>query len=443
MNTLVKHIRDAAQEHGLTSQPVVVAVSGGRDSMLLLHLLRQLPIQLIVAHVNYGLREEASAEDALFVAAYCERHGLRFELLNLSGQYNPSLGNLQAWARNQRYNFFNQLRQQYGAGAIAVAHHHEDQAETILYQFLRGGGLAAIRGMYDWKNGIWRPLLGVQHSEMSRLVREEGIEFRQDESNFKNTYTRNRIRNKVSPLLNEIAPGWQHQLTARGHMISEVEQYMHEVVLYDRTWYKEVDSDHYIIDLSALNRLPLMRYRLWQFLDSLAFSASCYEEIWNLLSTGSGRFFENKKWHVLREREHIRIVPRLREIEDRVLSLELPKEPITIGQWRVSVALFDDVQSRLSSDVVALRLSSLLFPIAIRKPQEGDRIQPFGMEGTKLVSRVLISKKMEQFEKSSVKVWSSDQMIYWIEGLVVNEQCRAQRGDRVLLIEKMHDNETF
>jgi tRNA(Ile)-lysidine synthase len=218
---------------------------------------------------------------------------------------------------------------------------------------------------------------------------------------------------------------------------------MHEVVLADRTWYKEVDSDHYIIDLSAMNRLPLMRYRLWHFLDSLSFSASCYEEIWNLLSASSGRFFENKKWHVLREREHIRIVARLREIEDRVLSLELPEEPIMIGQWQVSVALFDDVQSRLSLDVVALRLSSLSFPIAIRKPQEGDRIQPFGMEGTKLVSRVLIGKKMEQFEKSSVKVWSSDQMIYWIEGLVVSEQCRAQQGDRVLLIEKIHDNETF
>jgi tRNA(Ile)-lysidine synthase len=443
LKALLKHIEGAAQELGLTSRPIVVAVSGGRDSMLLLHALRHLPIQLIVAHVNYGFREKASEQDAAFVSAYCEKHALRFELLNLSGQYTPSLGNLQAWARNQRYAFFNQLRQQFEAAAIAVAHHHEDQAETILHQFLRGGGLASMRGMHDWKSGIWRPLLGLDQTEMSRLVREEGIAFRQDASNLKNTYTRNRIRNQVSPLLNEIAPGWQHQLTARGRWMSEVEQYLNEAVLSDRTWCKEIESNHYLIDLNALKGLPLMRYRLWHFLDSLAFSAACFEEILSLVSASNGRFFENKTWRVLREREHIRIVAWSHESEDSVFSLSLPEDPITVGQWRVSVRLFEEVQSRLSSHAVALRLSSLSFPIEIRNPQEGDRIQPFGMKGSKLVSRVLIGKKMEQYDKARVKVWTFGSMIYWLDGLMVSEQCRAQQGDPVLWIEKIDDNETF
>lgn len=428
------HIAQDLNTYALVGRSVVVGVSGGRDSMLLLHYLHRLPIRLIVAHVNYGLRGAASAADENVVRSYCVEHDLTLEVYRVQPNEMGETS-IQASARNIRYRFFEALMQQYEAAAVAIAHHQDDQLETILFQFLRGGGLASLRGMHRIADGIWRPLLDMTRTQIDEQVALLQVPYRDDASNFSDEYSRNGLRLRVIPELNALVPQWQGALLQRASIIQEVEEFIATKASRPSDWLKEESDGSYRLNMSEVLAMPLPYYSLWSWTSRLGLPSTAPSTIVQLWHAKTGAVVEFNGWRILKERNCLRVVPQLKR-EEEVHCIALEDLPCDVRSWRIELNQFEHVKNEMSEDLIVMKLESMQWPLEIRGPQMEDEIQPFGMKGHKRVSRLLIQKKVERQDKPHIRLWTHGKTVYWVEGLVVSELCRATDGDEVVVIKK-------
>lgn len=421
-------------EYELTGKTVVVGVSGGRDSMFLLHCLHRLPLRLIVAHVNYGLRGEESKADEQLVRAYCAANEIAFEVYQVQPDEIGETS-IQAAARRIRYRFFQALKQQYSAAAIAIAHHQDDQLETILFQFLRGGGLASLRGMRRMAEGIWRPLLAMTRTHIDEQIALFQVPFRDDSSNFSDDYSRNRLRRRLIPELDSIVPQWQGALLQRASIIQEVEEFIASKASAPADWLTAETDGSYRLHMERLFGLSLPHYSLWSWTSQIGLPSTAPSTFVQLWHSKTGAHAEFKDWRLLKERDCLRLVPKL-ESEEEVRHIALEDLPCDVGSWRIELNQFEGVKGQLSKDVVVMKLEAIQWPLEIRSAQSGDEIQPFGMAGHKRVSRLLIQQKVEQHDKQRIRLWTHGKTIYWVEGIAVSELCRATEGDAVVVMRK-------
>lgn len=231
LSGLQQRVQHAIRQYALCTPDdcLIVAVSGGADSVALLDLLATLPgyhLKLVVAHLNHQLRDEASDADEQFVQTLAERYGCpcvvsRCDVRQLAQQAGQSL---EEAGRNARYDFFEATRQQYSAAAIAVAHHHNDQAETLLHRLIRGSGTTGLSAMAPRnQNKVIRPLLTISRQELRCYLTQRNLDFREDASNRDQTFLRNRIRHELLPLLDSYTPGMASRLTATAQLLAEDE----------------------------------------------------------------------------------------------------------------------------------------------------------------------------------------------------------------------------
>jgi tRNA(Ile)-lysidine synthase len=436
------HILQSIHTHGLQGNVIIVGVSGGKDSMLLLHLLQKMPLQLIVAHVNYGLRGDESDNETAFVQNYCDQHQLLLEM------YHPNVSNkdtgIQEWARNERYRFFSALKIKHDARAIAVAHHLQDQAETVFFHFMRGGGLKSISGMAPFENGVWRPLLSCPLPQLQAYITQEKLAFCEDSSNASTAYSRNFIRHDLAGRLDQLFPNWAHRITQRGVILQELHSAL--AVLCDQQegeWLK-VEHHRVLLNIHKWEKMTMRHYRLWYFLDKNGFGSGLHEQIALLTQSAIGSKLELGEWCIWRERAGL-VLERAGNYEMEALEIQNAAAMAGLLRgWHITRTKYATVAPLLDGkERVALRCAALQFPITIRQAQTGDRMQPFGMTGHKLVSKIFISKKIEQKDKGQFPVWCHGKEIYWLETLVVGEQCRAKEEDDVYFIEKRRMAETL
>ncbi|MEN9640688.1 MAG: tRNA lysidine(34) synthetase TilS [Bacteroidota bacterium] len=438
MKSSTDHIARDLVVYGLQGQTIIVGVSGGRDSMLLLHYLKQLPLKLIVAHVNYRLRAEDSDADEFLVRAFCSKHQLQIEVYHVAPEELDNTS-IQEQARKIRYTFFDTLRQNHEAIGVAIAHHQDDQLETILFQFLRGGGLASMRGMQRYLAGIWRPLLHMNREQINEQIELHQIQFRDDATNYTNHYTRNRLRHNVVPELDACVPQWRGSLLQRAEILQEVEAFLQANMGDQDKWLTSLPNGEFRLDISVLLSEPLPQYRLWSWAVQLGLPATTAATILHLWQSKTGASKELKTWRFYKERAGVRLVP-ITIQDGEVKHLELADLPCEIGDWYVDLADYNKERDRLSATSIVMKLDAIQWPLQIRPSQMEDEIQPFGMSGHKRVARLLIQKKVEQHDKQHVRVWAHGHRVYWVEGLVLSELCRAEDGDRVLMIRKNHDD---
>ncbi|MDF2379024.1 MAG: tRNA lysidine(34) synthetase TilS [Candidatus Gracilibacteria bacterium] len=187
------------------TKPLIIAVSGGADSVALIHMMEKLKFECVVAHVNHQLRD-MSTDDAQFVEKLADDYGMTFELKTVDIQALADGENLEAIGRQERYKFFRELVEKYQAQAIVTAHHADDQVETVLMNMVRGCGLDGLAGMSEYGRGLWRPLLSVGKDELLKYCEDQGLSFREDESNQDERFRRNYLRKQVVPSLKELNP---------------------------------------------------------------------------------------------------------------------------------------------------------------------------------------------------------------------------------------------
>jgi tRNA(Ile)-lysidine synthase len=290
-------------------EKVVVTCSGGADSIFLLHILNKLGFDCIVAHCNFHLRGEESDRDENFVREFCKRENITLHVQHFDTKQFATENKLsiEMAARELRYNWFEEIRKEYNASAIAVAHHSDDSIETILLNLLRGTGLKGICGIRPKNGYIVRPLLCVNRKEIEDYLHEQGIEYIVDSTNLENEYTRNKIRNIVMPILREINPQIDSVMLSNAENFSAAESIYKEVIEKEKSSAVKTTDDSYIVDLKVVEKFAEPFTLLYECLKDFSFHPATIKTM--LTAEGNTTFKTGK--HVARK-EKSKFIVRVR-----------------------------------------------------------------------------------------------------------------------------------
>jgi tRNA(Ile)-lysidine synthase len=405
MRDLVEHINSVLRAH--TAKKVIVACSAGLDSTVLFHACSQLNLPLELAHVNYQLRGEDSEMDAEFVQQLANSYHTRFHLKRIDlNQYLTHGGNLQKYARDLRYEFFDTLTRNQEDCYVLLAHHKEDQTETFFMNLARNSGIMGLSAMPVQRDNIIRPLLDISKEELRAYALRNSISWREDASNATLKYTRNQWRHKVLPELRKSLPSLdesvQHLVKAFQRTQTEIESKVAQIVSEIYRFQKL--SLEQFQEMSTSERIELCRQigqpfgilHTWEKLEhkgtgiDLVKHPNCpYHRI----------VLDDKCFTFLSE--ELKPLPSLRIETISELPKFFTKDVLFIDHHRVSGALH------------------------VRKPQPGDRIAPIGMKGTRLISDVVSDAKLDSLQKKNFVIVSDDEHILWVPGLCVGRHAVA------------------
>ena len=409
-------------EHRLLEQgdKVLVAISGGADSVALLVVLQRLGYNCEAIHCNFHLRGEESNRDEQFTKELCERlgvvlHTVHFDTKEYAQEKRISI---EMAAREQRYAAFEEHRLTTGAKAIAVAHHRDDSAETMLLNLTRGTGIKGLRGIQPRNGFIIRPLLCVGRDEITEYLEWRGEKYVTDSTNLTSDYTRNKIRLEVIPKLAEINPSILATLAATAQRISDAEKiYSHAI----KEAVKRVMQGD-IISIEKLGKEIAPATVLHEILSPLGFNSAQIENIALSMNSKGSKQFHAAAWSVIKDRGQLMIVAKTSvDREERVLPQE-GTVVTTYGTLTITHAAFNGEIPR-ERNVACIDADRVCLPLTLRNTRQGDRFAPFGMRGTKLVSDYLTDRKKSIVEKQTQLV-ITDAMgnIVWL----VNERPAAQ-----------------
>ena len=436
---------------------VIMGVSAGVDSMVLLHLLnafrQEFDLFLIVAHIHHGLRPVESEKEAELVQKESVRFGLPFEY----GQFNvkefrESEGfSLQDAARRIRFQFFHDLLKKYGGGKIALGHNADDQVETVLLRLLRGSGLKGLKGMLPIREKrVIRPLLEVRREEIETYAQENGIPYLLDSSNLKKNYLRNRLRINLIPLIEkEYQPGFRKAMIRTSTILREENDYLERGAeeTYQKIAYEE--EGQITFKFSAYQSLhKAIQWRVIQkVLERMEDGLKIDEGEWSdvnliyrrlqqppaslLLELSHGLCLEKRYDRVFLRKERLRTIPPFEvelHIPGRTYIREIEREVVVEErEWSESMRPDD------SRKVALLDFHSLCFPLRMRNFRPGDRFQPLGTKGTQKLKEYFIDHKIPKFERPSIPLLISGEMIAWIVGYRIDERVKITGKTQKLL----------
>jgi tRNA(Ile)-lysidine synthase len=402
---------------GAANRFVLAAVSGGADSVVMLHLLHTHGVKCAVAHVNYKLRGEESDGDAEFVRSLAAEYDMPF-YLHECGSHELH-GSLQSTAREIRYTFFQRIARQNGCTSIATAHHFNDSAETLLLQLARGTGIDGAAGIRDKQGNVIRPLLQFTREEIEQYASEHQLAWRTDSSNLTDNYTRNRIRHHVLPELLNAVPqgreGLQHSL----HLLGETQQLIAHAAHTFAQAHTRTHDNHYYISTEALLQQPAPALILHHLLKNHGVPGWATAPAVQLLHTETGTQFYAAHYIFTRNRTEIAVS--LTEIpEPATYSLQPENLPAFFKTENVSH------ENPFSNNPwqIALDAEKLQWPLTLRPWQTGENMQPLGMKNRKNISDILTDAHWPSHLRKRTMVVLSGEEIIWIPGCRMSEKVR-------------------
>ncbi|MDR1516958.1 MAG: tRNA lysidine(34) synthetase TilS [Dysgonamonadaceae bacterium] len=414
---------------------VVVGLSGGADSMALLDVLTLLDYRCIAAHCNFHLRGEESDGDDAFVKNWCKATDTEFTSIDFdTRQYAADKKiSIEMAARELRYAWFEIVRRQYDADALAVAHHRDDSVETVLLNLIRGTGIRGLSGIVARNGKIVRPMLAVTRQEILQYVKEREIPFRSDSSNEQDVYLRNAIRLNVIPLLETLNPSVKEAIFRTSQNVGEAEKiYTEEIVRL-----KQAVFDGEKINISALRKTPSPTSLLFEILSPLGFTPSVIEDVSQSVEASSGKQFFSDKYRLIKDREAF-ILSEIDLKTDEEKQYPIPestKEIIYPIHLKISKNRAD-VLIKKEPRCLYADADKLSFPLKLRRWQPGDWFVPFGMRGKKKLSDYFTDRKFSLADKENAWVLVSGDDIVWIVGERADERFRVgEDTKRVLAIE--------
>ena len=398
----------------LMGRKLLLATSGGIDSMVLLHLCQQSQLDIRVAHCNFKLRAEESDEEEQFVTSECEKLGVlvfvnHFDTKKFADEQKLSI---QVIARNLRYDWFNTLLIKNDYDYILTAHHLDDSLETFLINFTRGSGLDGLTGIPTQNGNIIRSLLIFSRNEIESYAKENNINWREDSSNTSDKYLRNKLRHNVIPLLKELNPAL---LDSFENTISHLKQALSMVDDASRIVYRKVVSDVNFqkrINLSELKQLPNYQAYLHEWLEAFGFTD--WASINALVTAQSGKQIHSANYTVLKDRDELIIFQKQKTEEIEKFLIESGQKEVKFP-LKMSFCSVDESCVQTTNTIFVDEMT-LQFPLEIRKWQEGDWFYPQGMKGKKKLSKFFKDEKFSLIDKSQIWLLCSDNQIVWIIG---------------------------
>lgn len=439
-------------------RPVLLAISGGMDSMVLAQLLQEAIVPAIWVHCNFHLRGAESDRDEAFVRDSAARLGVPlivkdFETKQMAARWKMSI---EETARKLRYDFFNELLQneekfrEQGQLPLTVprpaflmtAHHGNDQVETLLLNFFRGCGISGLHGIPVKNKKILRPLLGFKRTQLEDYARSGSMQWVEDSSNQSTAYTRNFLRHTIIPSLKTVYPAIEDNLLANIQRFGQAETLYQKGLAQYKRRLMNFQGGHLQLSVLLLQKSGIAATLLWEVLKDYGFGFRQIPEIEKLLKADSGAYQDNaaKDYRILRNRAHL-VLSSLKKETAAVLVLEKQMDHIDFPQGCLTIKAQQGGHFELLTDPRVAQLDSrlLVFPLLLRKWKPGDYFYPLGMRKKKKIARFLIDSKLGMHEKEQVWVVESQGRIVWVVGLRLDDRFKITAATKNILKLKLDD----
>lgn len=410
-----------------TDASIIVGLSGGMDSMALLDMLTLLGYRCVAAHCNFHLRGEESDRDEAFVKRWCKSVDVPFVSIGFdTRQYaSDKKISIEMAARDLRYHWFEMMRVQYHAEAIAVAHHRDDSVETVLLNLIRGTGIRGLTGISPKNNRVVRPLLCLSREEISQYIAGRGIPYVMDSTNNDDHFLRNKLRLHIIPGLEELNPSVKDAIYRTALQVAEAEK------VYDASVKESIghvfQQDR--IDIRMLRRTPSPLSVLFELLQPLGFGPSTIRDICKSMDAGPGKIFFAAPYRVIKDRDYF-LVDKIPAVtgNDRSFQIELQTEEMSTPLHLTFRTLSVPVDIRRDQRFLYADWDLLKFPLILRKWRQGDWFIPFGMKGKKKLSDYFTDRKFSLKDKEDVWVLLSEEDIVWVVGERPDDRFRVTKN---------------
>lgn len=422
---------------------MLVALSGGPDSVALLRMLIDKGFKVEAAHCNFHLRGAESDRDEAFCKALCEKLGVKLHTAHFDTKEFAQLRgiSIEMAARDLRYRWFAQLARDTNAEGVCVAHHSDDQVETILLNLLRGTGLKGLLGMRR-RNGIFlRPLLNMSRKDILEYLDRIGQDYVTDSTNLEDDVQRNKLRLDIIPMLEKVTPAAKQNILRMADNLGDIEKVVNQSLgeAMGKSKRKCVSGEAY--SMEAIRGYVSPRLLLWSILSPLGFNRAQTEEI--LSSTQGGKTWVTKGHVAVASNDKLFVYSR-EEWDKPLPTLRVPEEGLYgLGDHRLRVYIQEtEGCPKPSKDrlVATLNADSITFPLTVRPVNEGDRLSPYGMKGSKLVGDYLKDKKAEPIERHrQLVVVTATNDIVWLVGRTIDESVKIGGQTKKVLTLRIED----
>ncbi len=419
---------------------LLLANSGGMDSMVLTLLVAGHGIPFAIAHCNFGLRGDESDADEQFVQKTAQSYNVAFHTKRFDTKIFAADNKLsiQEAARTLRYDWFEKLLPISGCDLYATAHHFDDQIETFMINLFRGTGISGLRGIAPEKGNCIRPLLFATRKEIEAYAEAHQIEYREDSSNSSDDYLRNRIRHHIIPAMEKAKPNFRAGFSQTLDIMGYTEIFLSEKVELLKKEVLFAEGENFRIDLEKLAAHPPIDFALFELLRQFGFNADVVKSLVEGAKTSPGKVFLSQSHKIITGRGDLWIMPLC---EDKT-TFESPhflidadtstlEKPIRLSFETLKKDQNPIIDQR--TEVAQLDFDKLAFPLILRKPVEGDSFYPLGMKGKKKLSDFFIDQKFSPVQKQKAWVITSDEKIVWIVGHRIDDRFRITPSTKTIL----------
>lgn len=422
---------------------ILAAVSAGRDSVLLAHLLSQAGIDMGIAHCNFQLRPAEALAEQVFTSNLARTLNVPFYTTDFDTQSHARQKGIstQMAARELRYQWFEHIRSTFGYTYIAVAHHQNDSVETILLNLTRGTGIAGMHGILP-KNGlIVRPMLFLNRDEIDTIVTENNLQYMEDSSNASSKYARNKIRHQVIPALKELNPKLEETFNSNMERFRELELLLDNKLNELRPQLLVPHGDDVHMPVTAVKKLSPQRLLLFGLLNPYGFSAQVIDDMIASLHKHAGRVFEAPNFILALDRDKL-ILSKRHNITPSVLIGQQNTEANYAG-FKLTL-LHDDSPLIVRDNPMALSVDAekIIFPLTLRNWHDGDYFYPMGMKGRKKLSDYFVSEKIPLNQKDQIPILvNGNGDVIWVSGYRPDERYKVTtHTKKVIIFELIHLN---
>ena len=407
----------------------LVALSGGADSVCLLLILKELGYEVHAVHCNFHLRDSESDRDETFCRELCERQNVPLHISHFDTKTYAQLHkmSIEMAARELRYGYFEQLRDAINAESIVVAHHKNDNVETLFINLIRGTGISGLTAMKPRNGRIIRPLLCVTRAEILQFLKDREQDYVTDSSNLKNDVVRNKIRLDVMPILEGINPSVVENISRSIENLSEITKIVDKSIENSMEICCKEKQKRHVVDVNELKKKIVPEEILFRYLSKFNFSPAQVKSIYENIDSTSGRTWSSGTHILAKDREKLIIMSAVESAKYSNIELRIPEE----GQYHVLEGEKIDIRrtTRTTSFspskqkyLITIDSDKVVFPLTLRCFKEGDTFMPFGMKGKKLISDYMTDRKRDYFQrKHQLVLTDANGNIIWLLGERVSQ----------------------
>lgn len=401
----------------LKESRIVIAISGGVDSVVLAHLCKASNLNIALAHCNFNLRGEESKADENFVLDLGDVLDVEVFVQNFNTQSyaNTNKLSIQMAARELRYNWFKDLAQQLQFDVVLTAHHADDNLETFLINFLRGTGINGLTGIPKEQGIFVRPLLDFSRDSILDYAKLEGITWREDSSNSSRKYLRNKLRHEVVPILKEINPqlldSFQNTVSYLNDTASILDQ---EIEKFSKNAIEKVNDNGTYFKVAEFKKLSNPKAYVFELFKDYGFTE--WNDVLDLLKAETGKYVKSNTHRLIKHREFLILADHQSNNEEEVFDINSLENTIATP---IGNLLFDKVETLVDNSRTCIYVDKerLSFPVQLRLWQQDDVFYPLGMKGKKRLSKYLKDEKLSLVEKENTWVLVSNHQVVWVVGM--------------------------